>query len=322
MSIFNKVFLSVALFLFGSSSLYSQGETWSVWGENLPNSKGLPDQEVEVGQRVRQVKTPTLTAFFPNQENNSGVVMIICPGGGYRHLAIHKEGYQTAKWLNTQGITAFVLKYRLPVSEDLKIPYKAPLQDLQRSIKLIRSQAATWEIDPDKIGVMGFSAGGHLAASAGTHFEEDWSNIGDELDTLSCRPNFMVLMYPVISFKPPIASKSSGKNLLGSHTDEALIEHFSLENHVTLGTPPTFLVATDDDTAVPVENSLLFYQRLRKYHIRSALHVFPKGGHGFGLGNGNEGVGQWPELLISWMRDMCILECDWPKRSNVYLIYG
>lgn len=288
--------------------LNSQAQTIiPLWPDSLPNSKGLEIAEVEENQRTRLVKYPTLTVFTPNQEHNTGQAVIICPGGGYRHLAIHKEGYQIAKWLNTLGITAFVLKYRLPHSEDLIEAYKAPLQDAQRAIKLIRGQAKTWKIDPNQIGMIGFSAGGHLVASAGTHFHEDWSKVGDEWDAVSCRPDFMMLMYPVISLDTAITktTSGSGKNLLGSgdaNTPE-MRAYFSLEKQVSSETPPTFIALAGDDRINP-QNSIQFFSSLQAKGVAAALHVFHVGGHGFGLGEWSSAPAAWKDLCAKWLLDL------------------
>ena len=280
-----------------------------LWPDVLPNSKGLEDQEFEENQRIRFIKHPTLTAFFPNQESNTGVAVIICPGGGYRHLAIHKEGYQTAKWLNTKGINAFVLKYRTPSeSEDLQIPYKAPLQDAQRAIQIIRKRASEWSINPDKIGIMGFSAGGHLAATASVHYEEDWGNIVDAWSAVSSKPDFSVLLYPVISTDEEIVSKGSIQNLLRNNDTPDLREFFSLEKHITEKTPPALLIHASDDEAVNPANSIRYYLNMIEKGNEAALHIFSTGGHGFGLGDHTANAWMWPELCLRWIEEVGIIE--------------
>lgn len=292
-----------------TGSAFPNGAIIPLWLDSLPNSRGLEIKEYEENQRTRIVKMPTLTAFFPNQEANTGKAILICPGGGYRHLAIYKEGYQVAKWLNTLGINAFVLKYRLPHSADLIEPWKAPLQDAQRAVKLLRSRATEWQLDPDQIGMMGFSAGGHLAAAAGTHDDTDWSRVGDELDTVNCRPDFLVLMYPVISLDTAIGHSGSSRNLLGDYrnTRPELVDYFSLEKHVSPQTPPTFLALAGDDP-IPPANSLLFFSALREAGVPAALHVFHSGGHGFGLGEWGSPPEAWKALFMKWLMDLQLKE--------------
>lgn len=291
-----KTFLFLVFSLFLSSQAQ---EVIPLWPENqLPNSKGLGLEEREENQRTRVVKYPTVTAFFPNQEHNTGMAVVICPGGGYRHLAIHKEGYQIAKWLNTKGINAFVLKYRLPESEDLIEAYKAPMQDAQRAIRLVRANAKEWKIDPQKVGIMGGSAGGHLAASVATHPETDWSKIEDNLDTLSFAPNFLILLYPVVT------GSGSLDRLMGTSASEKLRDFFTLDRHVNAQTPPTFLIHADDDSGVTSLNSIRFYEALKKRKVSAEMHIFRSGGHGFGLGYSKDALAVWPVLLTNWLEGL------------------
>ena len=296
------------IFLTDVQSVSSQ-QIIPLWTKVLPNSKGLEDKEFEENQRIRLIKHPTLTAFVPNQESNTGVAVIICPGGGYRHLAIHKEGYQTAKWLNTKGINAFVLKYRTTSeSEDLQIPYKAPLQDAQRAIQIIRKRASEWNINPDKIGIMGFSAGGHLAATASVHYDENWVNLADALSSVSCKPDFSVLLYPLISADKEIQSQGSFQNLLRNNDTPELREFFSLENHITKETPPALLIHASDDEAVNPANSIRYYLKMIEKGNEAALHIFSSGGHGFGLADQTANAWMWPELCLQWMEEVGIIE--------------
>lgn len=291
-----------AITVLSTMSAHAQ-QAFPLWPDRLPNSRGIAVQEVEENQRLRVVSRPELLAFFPHQEANSGISVIVCPGGGYGRLAIHKEGYQVAKWLNTVGINAFVLKYRLPTSPDVQVPHQAPLQDAQRAIKLVRQLADSFQLNPDRVGIMGFSAGGHLAASAGVHAQHDWSLVGDEVDAHSCRPDFLMLIYPVISLEESLYHGGSRNNLLGPVADQPALQHqFSLHRHVSEDTPPTFLVHAHDDGAVVPEHSLRFYEALRAHEVPAALYIFPQGGHGFGLGLREEQTHHWPRLCEAWMQ--------------------
>lgn len=254
----------------------------------IPNAKITSNEEqwranAEVDSLVSQVSIPTLTVFLPPKGKANGISVIICPGGGYHTLLIKREGTDVAKAFNKLGITAFVLKYRLPNEKTMQDKSIGPLQDAQQAIKLVRSNAKQWQIDPDKIGIMGYSAGGHLAASAGSHF--DISLIPNE-EKINLRPDFMILINPVISFKEKFGHVGSRNNLIG-HLPEGGPEHrekelfFSNEKHVSKATPPTFINHAQDDSVVPVENTLSFYAALRANKVPSELHIYQKGEHGY-----------------------------------------
>ncbi|MDH5610643.1 MAG: alpha/beta hydrolase, partial [Cyclobacteriaceae bacterium] len=219
----------------------------------------------------------------------TGQAVVICPGGGYGILAYDWEGTDIAKWLNTHGIAGIVLKYRLPDEASNAIPHQSPLMDARQALLLVRKNSAAWHINPARVGIMGFSAGGHLAATAGTHFSSE------------TRPDFMALIYPVITMKNEFTHQGSRTNLLGSKPDEALIEEFSNERHVTPDTPPTFLVHANDDEAVPVENSLQMYQALRDKGVAAEMHIYSYGGHGFSLATGQGYLATWPDRFIDWL---------------------
>jgi acetyl esterase/lipase len=250
----------------------------------VPNSIAADDAETTrmdavVGKLVSRVSRPTLTVFEPPRGAASGRAVIICPGGGYGVLLINREGNDVARAFNKLGITAFVLKYRLPDKAFLENPSIGPLQDAQQAIKTVREQARRWQVDPAKIGIMGFSAGGHLAATAGTHF--DSAVISNPAHT-SLRPDFMILVNPVISFTDSIGHVGSRANLLGTAApSEAQIRFFSNELHVNARTPPTFLVHASDDTVVPVMNSICFYVQLKRNNVSAAMHLYSLGEHGF-----------------------------------------
>jgi acetyl esterase/lipase len=227
----------------------------------------------------------------------TGTAVIVCPGGGYQNLSMEKEGSDVARWLNSIGVTAFVLRYRLGP----KYHHPIELGDAQRAIRTIRSHAATYRISPDRIGIMGFSAGGHLASSAGTHFDAGDSAAADPIDRASSRPDFLVLCYPVISFLNYI-HQGSKRNLLGENPDPKLVETMSSEMAVTSETPPTFLFHTNADTGVPPENSMLFYMALRKAKVPAEIHIYQNGPHGVGLAPTDEALSNWPQRLATWMR--------------------
>lgn len=266
----------------------------------VPNSKPTAIKEGSTFKdnvtRIEKVSVPTLTVYTPKEPN--GTAIIICPGGGYSILAFDKEGTRVAEAVNSWGVTAIVLKYRLP-SDSMNIDKSmAPLQDAQRAVQLVRSKAAQFRINPNKIGIMGFSAGGHLASTALTHFHVKAD--ASSTDTTSARPDFGVLIYPVISFDSSITHKGSKTNLIGSKPDEKQLKFFSNELQVTPQTPPVFLVHAGDDAGVPVENSLRFYQACIQHKVLAEMHLYPKGGHGFGMYNKTT-EDNWMDRLKNWL---------------------
>ncbi len=269
-----------------------------IWAEGVPNKPAnlLPEKDDEPF-RPTNISEPTLSVFPAPEAGRSGAAVVICPGGGYRRLAIDKEGYDVAAWLNRIGVSAFVLKYRVP-----QFGHPAPLQDVLRSIRLVRREAAKWGVDPTKIGVMGFSAGGHLAASAATLYDDPAGRTGAPLDSVNARPDFHILVYPVITLNGPHAHNGSREYLLGKTPASALVESLSLQNRVTSSTPPAFLVHGGNDTSVPVENSLLYYAGLRKAGIQAELHVYQHGPHGVGMLPGNGPISDWPRRCEEWLR--------------------
>ncbi len=245
------------------------------------------------------VSIPVLFAYFPEKGDSSNTAVIICPGGGYAGLAMEHEGRELAMAYNKRGITAFVLKYRLPVNRAcIENPETVALMDAQQAIKIVRENANTFKINPNKIGVMGFSAGGHLASTLGTHFSN--SLIPNQENTI-LRPDFLVLAYPVISFTDSLCHKGSRTNMLGKNPSEEKIRLYSNEFQVTTQTPPTFLIHAADDKAVKVENSLEFFLALKKNNVPSEIHILQKGGHGFGLHNKPE-PSNWLEEVFVWMK--------------------
>ena len=267
-----------------------------LWKDGAPGAKGSDE-----GDR------PSLTIYLPEKQKATGTAVVIFPGGGYGHLAMDHEGHQIAQWLNSLGVAGFILQYRHRNS-GAGYGHPAPMQDAQRAIRMVRSRAAEWNLDPGRIGIIGFSAGGHLASSAGTHFQNRYSDAKDEIDQASCRPDFMILMYPVISFTEWFTHKGSRSNLLGKDPDKNLVESFSNEKQVTPETPPTFLVHADDDKAVPPENSICFYLALRKANVPAEMHIYEKGGHGFGPGVGKGSVSSWMGRCADWMQGRGLLD--------------
>ena len=287
------------------SSAFSQGTVVPLWPDGIPNSKKTDVTETHRTENflwIEQVQAPTLQVFLPATGHATGRGVVICPGGGYAGLAYDWEGIDIAKWFNSKGIAAFVLKYRLPISESVVIPNEAPLQDAKRAIRMVRANAQKWNINPENIGVMGFSAGGHLASTLGTHFNSEDHFEKDETDTLSARPDFMILVYPVITMKENYTHQGSRDNLLGENPDEEIVEYYSNETQVTEDTPPTFLIHATDDGAVPVENSLLFYQALKEAGHQPEMHIYPEGGHGFALAIGKGHLQGWTDRLYDWLR--------------------
>ena len=303
----------VALVTIFLSHNHSFGQTiLPLWPDGVPNQN--PSGEVENKMykdilRISNVQNPTLEVFLPAKKTATGQAVVICPGGGYSILAYDWEGIDIAKWYNAQGIAAVVLKYRLPKSITLIKPEIAPLQDAQRAIRLVRHNAKKWNVDPTQIGVMGFSAGGHLASTLGTHFAEDvLGDSKDSINSLSARPDFMVLIYPVITFDKKHYHRGSKNNLIGENASQELIDHYSNDLQVSSDTPTTFLLHTTDDKVVPVVNSLLFYQALKRNGVAVEMHIYPEGGHGFGLGIGRGHLQQWPDRLKQWLNHIKIVQ--------------
>lgn len=298
---------SFVLSLLLSSMGFAQEFSIPIW-PGLPPLQQSLDLKEESHQsgilRISNVQIPAIEVFLPSPQLATGETILIFPGGGYSILAFDWEGRDIAKWLNSQGIAAMVLKYRLPNSPSLMTPEEVPLLDAQRAIRVIRHHASTWGIDPRQVGVMGFSAGGHLAASLSTQFAHELDRPKDAIDTLTARPDFSILIYPVITFTDNFSHSGSVRQLLGSNPSPEMITRFSNELNVTEKTPPTILIHAQDDQAVPVENSLVYFQALHKKGVPSALHIFPKGGHGFGFGKGKGSVENWRLILLDWLKDL------------------
>lgn len=303
--------LFVAFFLLNMFIIkgYGQTATLKLWPDGIPGSINDPSyiENITTAEgrvlRCERVVTPDLTVYLPAPEKANGAAVLICPGGGYGMLAFDHEGNAIAKWLNDNGVAGIILKYRLPSDKIMTDKSTGPLQDAQEAMRVIRRNAAALKIDPRKIGVIGFSAGGHLASTLSTHYAE---KVYETKDNTSARPDFSLLIYPVVSFDSEITHMGSRNNLIGLNPDEATVRHFSNELQITPDTPPAFLVHSADDPAVPVMNSIRYFEGLQKNKIPVEMHIFQKGGHGYGLAPGGGTQSSWPDLCIRWMKQMGI----------------
>lgn len=279
-----------------------------LWQGNMPDSRGLALRDSVARERIVQVGTPALYAFVPSAAENTGTAVIVIPGGGYVKLAHEISGFALAKWFNTIGVTAFVLQHRFPTSPDAVVGYKAPLQDAQRAMRYVRAHAAQYGIDTTRIGVMGSSAGGHLSASLCT-LPDDWSQAGDSLDRFGFRPDFAILVSPVISMADSIVHKGSRRSLLGPwEADSVLRRKFSLDRQVSPRTPPALLIHASDDPAVSPLNSVAYYRALLANGVlRSSLHLFPFGKHSISLRRQPGSTALWPSIAERWMEETGVL---------------
>lgn len=299
-------YMVVLVFAFYGETAFSQ-DYIPLWVEGkMPNSKGMELEHIEERERVTQVKTPGMYSFFTSKEENSGSAVLIFPPGGYHKLTYNIAGFQLAKWFNTIGVNAFVVMYRLPISPDLIERQWGPIQDAQRALKIVRNNADNLGIDPDKIGVMGCSAGGGLTANMAT-FSRDYSKIGDSLDAVSFVPDFQILVSGTISMKQD-AHTGSHDALLGKNIGEELEKQFSGEFNVTLQTPPAFITCASDDPVVNPMNSVRYYQALLEHNIDACLHIFPHGGHSIALRNNPGSTNLWTSLCESWLMESGFLK--------------
>jgi acetyl esterase/lipase len=295
----NLLLLSLLSLTLGTlSAARAEPEVIPLWPEGVPGAaRADSPPEVEKDGGISHVHVPTLTHYAPEPGKANGTAIIVCPGGGYVHLSMRREGIAIAAWLRDLGVNVFVLKYRLA---DYGQP--APLQDVVRALRLVRSRASDLGVAPDRIGVMGFSAGGHLSASAGTLWDLPAARTGAALDAVSGRPDFIMPIYPVITMRDPFVHAGSRRALLGQGPAPESLAQWSLEEHVTAATPPTFLVHTQDDKSVPVENSLAFYGALRRAGVPAELHVYEKSPHGMALERGVGTAAEWPHHAEAWLR--------------------
>ena len=291
--------LVLLIIICSSTSVHAQNNEINLWNSEIPGAIEAKDYEEVYNinlDRLSKVKTPSLTAFIP--ENPNGTAMIICPGGGYALLAIKRSGYDVASWLNKLGITAFVLKYRLPSDEIMEDKSIGPLQDAQESIRYVRRNAKKWQLHPNKIGVIGFSAGGHLASTLATHYKDATYKTKD---TTSAKPNFTVLVYPVISMQDDITHVGSRNRLLGHKPSKEMIEKFSNQLHVNAYTSPTFIAHASDDKAVSVKNSIAYYLALQENNVPAELHAYQQGKHAFFLGREKTTSQYWRNQCKNWL---------------------
>ena len=298
-----SIYLTILL-IFISLSAFDQEEI-NVWQGKIPGAiENNQYKEIDLSNengiyRISKVKIPTLTIFTPPEGKANGTAVLICPGGGYVHLAYTKEGVAIAKWFNSIGVTAFVLKYRLPSDSIMKDKTIGPLMDAQKAMRIIRGNAEKWYINPTKIGVIGFSAGGHLASTLCTQYNEKVY----DADTISARPDFSILGYPVISMEADIAHMGSREFLLGKDPTKEEVIKFSNDQQVNNNTPPTFLFLAEDDNTVPIQNSINYFKALSKFKIPAELHIYEKGGHGFGLAKKNGTASEWPNACENWLKE-------------------
>ena len=293
--------LSMVLLAFALSAQQPQqaalpiqdGQTISLWSGAAPGALGAAETDI-----------PAVTVYLPRTMAPNTPAIVVCPGGGYAALAMNHEGRQVASYLNSLGIAAFVLRYRLGP----RYHHPIELGDAQRALRTLRSHAADWRIDPGRIGIMGFSAGGHLAVTASTHFDSGNPSSPDPIDRAGSRPDFAVLGYPVISMTEPWTHQGSKNNLLGTNPDPQLAQSLSGEQSVTNQTPPTFIFQTNADTTVPAENSVYYYLALRKARVPAEMHIFEKGPHGVGLANDDPALSEWSKLLANWLRGRGIIK--------------
>ena len=294
------------LFFIISCVSYSQ-EIIKIWPYEVPNRVNSNEKEIKFYSNdstmysYSKVQVPTLEIHLPPKKFATGEALIIFPGGGYKNLAYEWEWISVSNFYNSKGIATFILKYRHPQSKSVKTSHLAPLQDAQRAVRIVRKNAVKWNINPNKIGVIGFSAGGHLASTLGTQFNRDLIENKDKIDFIDSRPDFMALIYPVISSDSTIYHGGSFKRLLGNNPPKKLLKQYSNDLNVNLNTPPTFIVHSNNDKAVKVENSLRFHKSLNKFGIKNELHIYAIGGHGYSLATGKENLSRWPYLLIDWM---------------------
>jgi acetyl esterase/lipase len=295
-----KFLLGLPLSLVASIAL-STPTVIPLWPEGVPDARNIGQEKIGNGY-TSNVSEPSLTMIAPAVDHPNGTAVIVIPGGGYVRMATAREGEQYANWLSTLGVTSFILKYRMQ-----EFGHPAPLRDVLRAVRILRSRAAEFGIRPDRIGVMGSSAGGHLAATAGTLFDHPLGRTGAPLDAVSARPDFLMLMYPAITMAGPSAHAGSRKALLGASPSPQLVELMSLEKQVTPATPPTLLIHTQADQSVPVENSILFYQALTKAQVPAEMYLLEQGAHGMGMRQGLGTASLWPRRAEEWLRERGLL---------------
>lgn len=297
------IYISFNFFILSITSMSAQTQTLKLWPKGAPGAIADPSY-TEIHEntdilRIRNVIDPTIAIYAPTGKNVTETAVIICPGGAYGILAYEYEGTKIAKWLNTIGVTGIVLKYRLPSDSIMTDKSIGPLQDAQEAIRTVRRNAKVWKINPDKIGIMGFSAGGHLASTLSTHYNQ---RVYELKDSVSARPDFSILIYPVISMSNEFTHGDSRTNLLGENPTQDIIDFYSNDLQVTKNTPTAFLAHSANDDVVPVQNSINYLLALKKNNVSGELHIYEKGGHGFSM-NKTEGTEEaWPKTLKKWLK--------------------
>lgn len=303
-----RLVLLPLVLLFAPAARADEPKTFPLWPEGAPGAKGT-----ETGDENHAGDVPTITVWLAPKEKATGAAVLICPGGGYGFLATDHEGKQVAEWLNGLGIAGIMLKYRLGPT------YQHPvmIEDAQRAMRTIRARAEEWKLDPGRVAVLGFSAGGHLASTLSTHYDKGKADASDPIDRQSCRPDRAILVYPVIALNTEYGHTGSLRNLLGPSPSPELVKELSNQDQVNKDTPPTFLAHTNEDRGVPAENSILYVLALRKAGVPVEFHLFEKGQHGLGLGTGwadrikpNAEFSAWPKLCEAWLRNQAFLSAD------------
>ncbi len=298
-------FVTILLSVLTVLTINGQPQVLKLWPDGIPGSKNDPSYVENIitteGRvtRANNVVTPDLTVCLPDPATANGAAVLICPGGGYGTLAFDHEGNAIAQWLNDNGIAGIILKYRLPSARIMADKSTGPLQDAQEAMRVIRRNAASWKIDPGKVGVIGFSAGGHLASTISTHYAD---KVYEVKDNISARPDFSLLIYPVITMDTTFTHRGTRNNLIGPDPTEKNVFRFSNEKQVNAETPPAFLVHSSDDNAVPVLNSISYYEALVRNKVAAELHIFQKGGHGYGLAPKGGTESSWPGLCLIWLK--------------------
>ncbi|MFZ0453197.1 MAG: alpha/beta hydrolase [Ignavibacteriaceae bacterium] len=297
-----KTLKIIFLLLFILSLNITAQEVINLYPGAVPNSKPSDVKETDHTGMFSGVTKPTLEIYLPEKDKNTGAAVVICPGGGYAVVVYQAEGIRTAKEFAKNGVTAFVLKYRLPSDSTMIDKTIGPLEDAQQAIKVVRKNAVKWRIDTNKVGIMGFSAGGHLASTEATHYR---TAVIENKDNINLRPDFQILVYPVISMQDSLTHPGSRANLLGSNPSKKIIDEFSNELHVDENTPPAYITQAGDDKTVDVDNSIVYYEALRHHNVAAELHLYPHGGHGFVLRLKTE---DWMACIFKWMKNSKIIK--------------
>lgn len=293
--------LFIALF---AGSIIAQDKVIDLWPNGAPSDNGLTGPEEDMGNnRIANISVPQMYVYMPSKEMNTGAAVILFPGGGYRREAMSHEGYEVAEWLKSKGITGIVLKYRLPNGHP-----EIPREDANRAVRVVRQHAKEWGINPAKVGIGGSSAGGHLASDAGTRFDLGNPDASDPVEVFSSRPDFLLLLYPLIYFKDGKINPGIGNLYFGGDISWDNVKKYSTELNVTAKTPPAFFVLADNDKTVHPSHSIEFYSAMKKFNIPAEIHIFQEGGHGFGITKQGLPSDEWPDMFFNWLKAIKIVE--------------